>query len=71
MKDSANCDEAGKFVGDFRNGAIDFGWDFFDEETKLSKRAIELNNGHAVMMFILGLMSNEQLGGSVSIVGEI
>ncbi|KAL7523530.1 hypothetical protein ACHAWF_000557, partial [Thalassiosira exigua] len=32
-------------VGDFRNGWIDFGWDSFDEETKLSKRAIELNNG--------------------------
>ena len=25
-----------------------FGWDTFDEETKLSKRAIELNNGRAV-----------------------
>merc|ERR1719384_35852 len=27
-----------EFVGDFRNGALDFGWDTFDEETKLSKR---------------------------------
>merc|ERR1719437_202536 len=27
-----------EFVGDFRNGYIDFGWDSFDEETKLSKR---------------------------------
>merc|ERR1719203_549726 len=25
-------------VGDFRNGYIDFGWDDFDEETKLQKR---------------------------------
>merc|ERR1711966_332718 len=33
------------FMRDFRNGYIDFGWDTFDEETKLSKRAIELNNG--------------------------
>ena len=33
------------FVGDFRNGALDFGWDKFDEDTKLKKRAIELNNG--------------------------
>jgi hypothetical protein len=28
----------GEFIGDFRNGAIDFGWDSFDEETKLKKR---------------------------------
>ena len=51
-----------EFVGDFRNGAIDFGWDSFDEETKLSKRAIELNNGRAAQMGILALMVHEQLG---------
>uniref|UniRef100_A0A7S2E8A4 Fucoxanthin-chlorophyll a/c light-harvesting protein n=1 Tax=Trieres chinensis TaxID=1514140 RepID=A0A7S2E8A4_TRICV len=61
----------GEFPGDFRNGALDFGWDTFDEETKLSKRAIELNNGRAAMMGILGLMVHEQLGGSVPIVGEL
>merc|ERR1719199_2017411 len=71
MKDSANGAEAGEFVGDFRNGALDFGWETFDEETKLSKRAIELNNGRAAMMGILGLMVHEQLGGSVPIVGEL
>ena len=60
-----------EFVGDFRNGALDFGWDTFDEETKLSKRAIELNNGRAAMMGILGLMVHEQLGGSIPIVGEM
>eukprot|EP00536_Pseudo-nitzschia_multiseries_P007931 jgi/Psemu1/305325/fgenesh1_kg.192_\ len=60
-----------EFVGDFRNGSLDFGWDTFDEETKLSKRAIELNNGRAAMMGILGLMVHEQLGGSVPIVGEL
>ena len=60
-----------EFVGDFRNGALDFGWDTFDEETKLSKRAIELNNGRAAMMGILGLMVHEQLGGVLPVVGEM
>mmetsp|Transcript_40067 Transcript_40067/g.96743 ORF Transcript_40067/g.96743 Transcript_40067/m.96743 type:complete len:204 (+) Transcript_40067:197-808(+) len=60
-----------EFVGDFRNGALDFGWDTFDEETKLSKRAIELNNGRAAMMGILGLMVHEKLGGSLPIVGDM
>ncbi|KAL3808861.1 hypothetical protein ACHAXA_004148 [Cyclostephanos tholiformis] len=59
------------FVGDFRNGAIDFGWDKFDEETKLKKRAIELNNGRAAMMGILGLMVHEKLGGELPIVGAM
>ena len=52
----------GEFIGDFRNGAIDYGWDTFDEETKLKKRAIELNNGRAAQMGILALMVHEQLG---------
>jgi hypothetical protein len=52
----------GEFPGDFRNGYIDFGWDTFDEETKLSKRAIELNNGRAAMMGLLGLMVHDKLG---------
>lgn len=51
-----------EFVGDFRNGYIDFGWDTFNESTKLQKRAIELNNGRAAMMGILGLMVHEVLG---------
>mmetsp|Transcript_40064 Transcript_40064/g.96737 ORF Transcript_40064/g.96737 Transcript_40064/m.96737 type:complete len:211 (+) Transcript_40064:31-663(+) len=50
-----------EFVGDFRNGYIDFGWDDFDEETKLQKRAVELNNGRAAMMGILGLMVHEEI----------
>jgi hypothetical protein len=50
-----------EFVGDLRNGWIDFGWDEFDEETKLSKRAIELNNGRAAQLGIVGLMVHEQI----------
>ena len=68
MKDVTGENE---FVGDFRNGFIDFGWDSFDEETKLKKRAVELNNGRAAMMGILGLMVHEQLGGSLPIVGDL
>ncbi|CAB9519755.1 Fucoxanthin-chlorophyll a-c binding protein [Seminavis robusta] len=50
-----------EFVGDFRNGYIDFGWDTFSEEEKLSKRAIELNNGRAAQFGILGLMVHEKI----------
>eukprot|EP00578_Thalassiosira_sp_NH16_P031892 CAMPEP_0181076070 /NCGR_PEP_ID=MMETSP1071-20121207/219_1 /TAXON_ID=35127 /ORGANISM="Thalassiosira sp., Strain NH16" /LENGTH=201 /DNA_ID=CAMNT_0023157219 /DNA_START=90 /DNA_END=695 /DNA_ORIENTATION=- len=59
-----------EFRGDFRNG-FDFGWDKQSEEWKLQKRAVELNQGRAAMMGILGLMVHEQLGGSVPIVGEL
>ena len=62
MKDSANGAAPGEFPGDFRNGFIDFGWDNFTEEQKISKRAIELNNGRAAQMGILGLMVHEKLG---------
>ena len=48
---------------------IDFGWDTFDEETKLAKRGIEVNQGRAATMGILGLMVHEQLGGVLPIVG--
>ena len=68
MKDVTGENE---FVGDFRNGFIDFGWDKLDDATKLKKRAIELNNGRAAMMGVLGLMVHEQLGGSLPIVGEM
>ena len=52
----------GEFPGDFRNDFIDFGWDSFDEETKLQKRAVELNQGRAAMMGLLALMVHDKLG---------
>jgi len=59
-----------QFRGDFRNG-FDFGWDKQSPEWQANKRAIELNQGRAAMMGILGLMVHEQLGGSIPIVGEM
>ena len=59
-----------QFRGDFRNG-FDFGWDKQSPEWQANKRAIELNQGRAAMMGILGLMVHEQLGGSLPIVGEM
>jgi len=53
-----------EFAGDFRNGALDYGWDTFGPQTKLRKRAIELNNGRAAMMGVLGLMMHEQIDGN-------
>ena len=62
MKDSANGAAPGDFPGDFRNGYIDFGWDNFTPEEQDEKRGIELNNGRAAMMGVLGLCMHEQLG---------
>ena len=59
MKDVAGT--GNEFVGDFRNGFIDFGWDTFTEEEKLFKRGVELNNGRAAQMGILGLMVHEKI----------
>lgn len=57
-----NFSSSAEFKGDFRNGALDFGWDKQSDEWKMKKRAIELNNGRAAQMGILGLMVHEKLG---------
>jgi hypothetical protein len=53
---------ASEFPGDFRNGFLDFGWDKQSDEWKMKKRAIELNQGRAAQMGILGLMVHDTLG---------
>jgi hypothetical protein len=51
-----------EFPGDYRNNFIDFGWDKQSESWKKSKRTIELQQGRAAQMGILGIMVHEQLG---------
>ena len=55
------------FPGDFRNGALDFGWDAQTDEWKKKKRSIELNNGRAAQMGIFALMVHEKIGNIDSI----
>ena len=55
----------GEFVGDFRNGFIDYGWDKLSADKQFEKRAIELNQGRAAQMGILALMVHEKLGVSL------
>uniref|UniRef100_A0A7S2I7V7 Uncharacterized protein n=1 Tax=Helicotheca tamesis TaxID=374047 RepID=A0A7S2I7V7_9STRA len=64
-RDADWLDNEAEFVGDYRNGALDFGWDKFDDATKMKKRAIELNNGRAAMMGIWGLVTHEMMGSSL------
>ena len=61
--------EAGEpeFPGDFRNGFLDFGWDKQSDDWKRKKRSIELNNGRAAMMGIMGLMVHDAMGNVDSI----
>jgi len=60
-----------EFVGDFRNGSFGSAWSKFSEEEKYVKRGIELNNGRAAMMGILGLMIHEKLGTDLPIIGQM
>jgi hypothetical protein len=61
----ANRDQTGgkaAFVGDFRNGFLDFGWNQQSDSWQKSKRTIELNNGRAAQMGIIGLITHELMG---------
>ena len=54
------------FPGDFSGSAFPVGWiSDYDEETKIQKRAIELNNGRAAQMGTLALMVHDAMGVSI------
>ncbi len=63
----------GSFPGDMTNGGNPFGaqWDAMSEETKLSKRAIELNNGRAAQMGILAMMIHEEISNQPYIINDL
>lgn len=65
----ANRDQTGnsEFAGDFRNGYLDFGWDSQSEQWKNNKRTLELNQGRAAQMGLLGLMVHDALGNVATI----
>jgi hypothetical protein len=64
-RDAHWTDAKAEFIGDYRNGALDFGWDKLNDETKLKKRTTELNQGRAAMMGIAGLVAHEAMGNSI------
>lgn len=62
----------GSFPGDMsRINPFEKQWESFDEETKLRKRAIELNNGRAAQMGIFAMVIHEVLSGQPYIVNDI
>ena len=72
LMEAANSNRPGKingftpeFQGDFRNGALDFGWDKQTDAWKRNKRTIELNQGRAAQMGIAGLMIHDLIIGNV------
>jgi len=64
-RDVSWSDTTPEFPGDYRNGSLDFGWDRLSAEKQYRFRLVELNNGRAAMMGILGLVVHEQLGVSI------
>jgi len=64
-RDASWIDNEPEFVGDYRNGSLDYGWDKFTDKEKFQKRTIELNNGRAAMMGMWGLITHEMIGVSI------
>lgn len=60
----------GQSPGDFLNG-FNALWDNYSDEEKLQKRGVELNQGRAAQMGILGLMVHEQIGGDPYIINSM
>ncbi|CAM9187654.1 unnamed protein product [Ascophyllum nodosum] len=63
----------GSFPGDMTIGGNPFAaqWESFSEETKLKKRAIELNNGRAAQMGILAMMVHEEISNQPYIINDL
>jgi len=61
----------GSFPGDMTNPAPPAAWDKWNEKTQLRKRAIELNNGRAAQMGILGLMVHEKLNNDPYVINSL
>lgn len=62
----------GSFPGDMsRVNPFESQWEAFDEETKLKKRAIELNNGRAAMMGIFAMVVHEIISNQPYIINDI
>lgn len=62
----------GSFPGDMsRINPFEKQWESFSEETKLQKRAIELNNGRAAQMGIFGMVVHEIMSNQPYIINDI
>eukprot|EP00752_Nemacystus_decipiens_P010012 g8926.t1 len=62
----------GSFPGDMsRINPFEKQWESFSEETKLKKRAIELNNGRAAQMGIFAMVIHEILNNQPYIINDI
>ncbi|CAM9229469.1 unnamed protein product [Chrysoparadoxa australica] len=62
----------GSFPGDYdRNPKPNKFWNSWSEEKQMKKRAVELNNGRAAQMGILGMMVHEQLNGHPYVINDL